>query len=87
MNSIANENCEYCQGTGERHNGYFKYLCNCVRAGSIIIRDDLSPELIDKLKNTTILELAQQLEDVLIISKKLPQNMSTYEFIKNYLNE
>lgn len=26
---MANPHCDKCFGTGERHNGYFKYPCNC----------------------------------------------------------
>ncbi|MCA1064687.1 hypothetical protein QTG56_24055 (plasmid) [Rossellomorea sp. AcN35-11] len=31
MGDSANAFCIKCGGTGERHNGYFKYPCNCVR--------------------------------------------------------
>ena len=40
---------------------------------------------IEKLKNITILQMAQQLEDGLIHSGILDENMSVLEFIKHYL--
>lgn len=39
---------------------------------------------IEKLKNTTISQMAQQLEDGLIHSGTLDEKMSVFEFIKNY---
>lgn len=40
---------------------------------------------IEKLKNTTISQMAQQLEDGLIHSGTLDEKMSVLEFIKHYL--
>jgi hypothetical protein len=41
----------------------------------------------EKLKNTTILQLAQQLEHGLIHSGLLDEQMSVLEFIKHYLHD
>lgn len=45
----------------------------------------LNEEDISKLSNTTILQVAMQLEDALVHSCDLDENMSALEFIKYYL--
>jgi hypothetical protein len=47
----------------------------------------ITDEDIEKMKNVTILEMAQQLEDGLINMYSLDENMSVLEFIKYYLAE
>ena len=47
----------------------------------------LTEQEIEKLKNTTVVQLAMQLEEGLLHMKSIDEEMSVLEFISNYLHE
>lgn len=47
----------------------------------------LTEKDLEKMKNVTILDMAQQLEEGLLHMQILDEKMSVLEFIKNYLSE
>lgn len=47
---------------------------------------NLTKEELEKLSNTTLAELANQLDDGLIHMGILDENMSVLEFVKNYMH-
>jgi hypothetical protein len=51
------------------------------------VNDELSEQDIEKLKNTTIHELAAELESGILHSGMLDENMSVWRFIKYYMGE